>query len=178
MITVAVIEDEQAQAEIIKNRILGWSRIRGIGCTSVCFDSSESFLFAYEDKKKFDILFIDIQLNGISGINLARKLRQRGDTSVMIFITAIRDYVFEGYDVDALHYLVKPFEVYSKFDTLVGNKTAVFISHRLSSCRFCHDIMVFHEGRIVERGSHEELLQDKTGRYHALWNAQAQYYSE
>ncbi len=60
---------------------------------------------------------------------------------------------------------------------LVENKTAVFISHRLSSCRFCDDIAVFHEGGLMQRGSHEELLRDEKGKYYELWHAQAQYYT-
>lgn len=69
-------------------------------------------------------------------------------------------------------------EIYSRFNDIIGNKTAVFISHRLSSCRFCTRIVVFHEGRIVEEGTHEELLTDTGGKYSQLWNAQAQYYKE
>lgn len=68
------------------------------------------------------------------------------------------------------------FEVYSAFQEMVGSKTAVYISHRLSSCRFCDDIVVFDEGRIVQRGSHEQLMQQTEGMYHRLWTAQAEYY--
>jgi ATP-binding cassette subfamily B protein len=70
------------------------------------------------------------------------------------------------------------YEVYSRFNDIVVEKTAVFISHRLSSCRFCDDIAVFHEGRLVQRGGHEELLADEKGKYHELWHAQAQYYQQ
>lgn len=59
---------------------------------------------------------------------------------------------------------------------MVGDKTAIYISHRLSSCRFCSDIAVFHQGRLVQRGSHEELLADEKGKYYELWQAQARYY--
>lgn len=69
------------------------------------------------------------------------------------------------------------YEIYSGFDAMTGNKTAVYISHRLSSCRFCDRIAVFHEGRLVQRGSHEELLKDEQGKYYELWHAQAQYYT-
>ena len=68
------------------------------------------------------------------------------------------------------------YEIYSGFDAIAGGKTAVYISHRLSSCRFCQDIAVFHEGRLIQRGSHEELLKDKSGKYYEMWTAQAQYY--
>ncbi len=69
------------------------------------------------------------------------------------------------------------YEIYSGFDAMTGSKTAIYISHRLSSCRFCDDIAVFHEGRMVQRGSHEELLKDRQGKYYELWHAQAQYYT-
>lgn len=71
---------------------------------------------------------------------------------------------------------ISEFEIYTKFDEIVGDKTAIYISHRLSSCRFCDDIVVFHEGEIIQRGRHEELLKEERGKYHELWNAQAQYY--
>jgi len=67
------------------------------------------------------------------------------------------------------------YDIYTRFNEIIGDKSAVFISHRLSSCRFCHDIAVFHEGRLVQRGSHEELLS-QTGKYQELWGAQAQHY--
>ena len=59
----------------------------------------------------------------------------------------------------------------------MGDKTAVYISHRLSSCQLCDRILVFHEGRIVQSGTHQELLSDETGKYYELWHAQARYYA-
>ena len=67
-------------------------------------------------------------------------------------------------------------EVYARFDEMTEGKTSIYISHRMSSCRFCDDIMVFDDGRIAERGSHENLLAVK-GLYSQLWNAQAKYYA-
>ena len=67
-------------------------------------------------------------------------------------------------------------EIYSKFNEIVGDKTAIFISHRLSSCKFCDEITVFQGGSIVQHGTHEQLLRDESGQYAKLWNAQAQYY--
>ncbi|MBQ7050766.1 MAG: ABC transporter ATP-binding protein [Firmicutes bacterium] len=70
------------------------------------------------------------------------------------------------------------YEIYTHFDQIVGSKTAIYISHRLSSCRFCGKIAVFHEGRLVQLGSHKELVADAEGKYYEMWNAQAQYYRE
>ena len=67
-------------------------------------------------------------------------------------------------------------EVYSNFNSIVGDRTAIYISHRLSSCRFCDEIAVFDKGTVVQKGGHEELVSDKDGIYASLWNAQAQYY--
>ncbi len=72
---------------------------------------------------------------------------------------------------------VAEYEIYSKFDKLVEGKTSVFISHRLSSCRFCEDIAVFDKGRLIQRGDHKTLLSEENGKYSELWNAQAQYYA-
>ncbi len=67
-------------------------------------------------------------------------------------------------------------DIYQRFNRMVQDKTAVFISHRMSSCRFCDMVVVFDDGRIVQTGSHETLLQDKNGIYCRMWEAQAQYY--
>ncbi len=69
-------------------------------------------------------------------------------------------------------------EIYGKFDEIAGDKTAIYISHRLSSCKFCDEIAVFHEGAVIQHGTHAELVADANGKYHELWNAQAQYYTE
>ena len=73
---------------------------------------------------------------------------------------------------------VSEYEVYQKFNEISGGKTAIYISHRLASCRFCDDILVFDEGKIVQHGTHETLLAQADGKYAALSNAQAQYYTE
>lgn len=69
-------------------------------------------------------------------------------------------------------------EIYSKFNDIAGDKTAIYISHRLSSCKFCDEIAVFHDGGVIQQGSHDSLLSDESGKYYELWNAQAQYYTE
>ena len=68
------------------------------------------------------------------------------------------------------------YEVYEKLNHISENRTAIFISHRMSSCRFCGRILVLDGGRLVQEGSHEELLRDSGGRCFALWHAQEQYY--
>lgn len=69
-------------------------------------------------------------------------------------------------------------EIYSRFNDMVKDKTSVYISHRLSSCRFCDRILVFDNGKLIQDGSHENLLKNASGKYFELWNAQAQYYKK
>ena len=68
-------------------------------------------------------------------------------------------------------------EVYEDFDKIISDKTAVYISHRLSSCRFCHNILVFDYGHLIQMGTHEQLIS-QTGQYQKLWEAQAQFYND
>jgi len=69
------------------------------------------------------------------------------------------------------------YELYQKFGEIVQGKTAVFISHRLSSSRFCDKVAVFHNGEIIEYGTHEELVS-KDGTYSELFHMQSEYYIE
>ncbi len=70
------------------------------------------------------------------------------------------------------------YEIYTNFDKITGTKTAIYISHRLSSCQFCEKIAVFHEGSLVQYGNHNGLLKDHNGKYYEMWNEQAKYYQK
>ncbi|MCL2774760.1 MAG: ABC transporter ATP-binding protein/permease [Oscillospiraceae bacterium] len=115
--------------------------------------------------KDFEEDGVEISGGEAQKIALARALYKDAPFTVLDEPTAALDPIAE-------------FEVYSKFNEIVGGKTAIYISHRLSSCRFCDDIAVFHEGELIQRGSHDTLIADERGKYHELWNAQAQYYQE
>ncbi|GMQ56228.1 ABC transporter ATP-binding protein [Vallitalea sediminicola] len=114
--------------------------------------------------KDFEKEGVDISEGEAQKIALARALYKDAPFVIMDEPTASLDPIAES-------------EVYEKMNEIVGDKTAVFISHRLSSCRFCNDIVVFHEGRLIQHGSHDNLVADKEGKYYELWNAQAQYYT-
>jgi ATP-binding cassette subfamily B protein len=114
--------------------------------------------------KNFDDKGVEISGGEAQKIVLARALYKDAPIIVLDEPTAALDPVAE-------------FEIYSNFNEIVGDKTAVYISHRLSSCRFCDEIVVFHEGNLIQRGSHSELVA-ADGKYRELWFAQAQYYTE
>lgn len=113
--------------------------------------------------KDFDEKGVEISGGEAQKIALARALYKDAPLIILDEPTAALDPIAE-------------YEIYSKFNEIVGSKTAIYISHRLSSCRFCDDIAVFDNGQIVQRGRHDELV-DSDGKYHELWYAQAQYYN-
>ena len=115
--------------------------------------------------KNFDDESINVSGVEAQKIALARALYKDAPFIILDEPTAALDPIAEA-------------EIYAKFDEIVGDKTAIYISHRLSSCRFCDKIAVFDNGEIVQVGSHEELLADEKGKYHELWHAQAQYYTK
>jgi len=114
--------------------------------------------------KNYDENGVEISGGEAQKIALARALYKDAPFIVLDEPTAALDPIAE-------------YEIYSKFNEIVGDKTAIYISHRLSSCRFCDDIAVFDKGCLVQRGSHDQLIQNPTGKYYELWNAQAQYYA-
>lgn len=115
--------------------------------------------------REFDENGVEVSGGEAQKIAMARALYKRGRFIVLDEPTAALDPISEH-------------EIYSKFDNIIGDNTAVYISHRLSSCKFCHNICVLHEGEMVQYGSHEELFSDMDGKYYELWNSQAQYYEE
>lgn len=115
--------------------------------------------------KDFDEDGVEISGGEAQKIALARALYRDAPIIILDEPTAALDPIAE-------------FEIYSKFNEIVGTKTAFYISHRLSSCRFCDEIAVFHEGQIIQKGSHDELVEDRNGKYYELWNSQAQYYND
>ena len=108
---------------------------------------------------------VDVSGGEAQKIAIARALYKNAPFIILDEPTAALDPIAEA-------------EIYSKFNDIAGDKTAIYISHRLSSCKFCDEIAVFHDGGVIQRGTHTELVADANGKYHELWNAQAQYYTE
>lgn len=105
---IAVVEDSQADAEYILGLAARWGREAGHTLHTERFPSAEAFLFQYEDKKGADILLLDIEMGRMNGVELAKRLRQERDGAQIVFITGYPDFMAEGYEVFALHYLMKP----------------------------------------------------------------------
>lgn len=105
---IAICDDEAAELEYLRRIVTHWTKAGALNADIAVFDSAESFLFAYEGRAPFDILLLDIQMKRMDGLSLAKKLRETDARTQIIFITGFSDYMSEGYDVAALHYLMKP----------------------------------------------------------------------
>ena len=124
-------------------------------------NGTETYLYKDYDTKNG----VDVSGGEAQKIAIARALYKDAPFIILDEPTAALDPIAEA-------------EIYEKFDKIAGDKTAIYISHRLSSCKFCDEIAVFHEGSVIQQGGHSELLADSGGKYSQLWNAQAQYYAE
>lgn len=107
-INITLCDDECAEVIYLATLVRKWAAERGVDVRLSDYESAESFLFAYEDDKMVDILLLDIQMKSIDGVELARQIRKHNETMQIIFITGYPDFIAEGYDVSALHYLMKP----------------------------------------------------------------------
>ena len=105
---IAICDDFEQDAKYIASAVNKWAEKERILLDVEVFPSADSFLFHYADHKDFDIMLLDIEMPSMSGIELAKKIRLENDAVQIIFITGYIDYISEGYDVAALHYLMKP----------------------------------------------------------------------
>ncbi len=110
--------------------------------------------------KNFDELGVEISVGEAQKLCLAKVIYKDAPFIVLDKPTASLDPISEH-------------DIYTKFNSIVGTRTAAYISHRLSSCRFCDEITVMEDGSVAERGSHDSLIE-ACGVYKALWEAQAE----
>ena len=105
---IAIVDDNQVDVEYVHSILNTWARERQAGVQVQRFTSAESFLFRYAEDKDWDTLLLDIEMGAMDGVSLAKKIRQENDSVQIVFITGFADYISEGYEVSALHYLMKP----------------------------------------------------------------------
>lgn len=105
---VAICDDSDADRRYIMDMVRSWASATGHEVQIDGFPSAESFLFRYAGESDYDILLLDIEMGAMDGVTMAKELRKSNDTVQIIFITGYSDYISEGYEVAALHYLMKP----------------------------------------------------------------------
>lgn len=105
---IAICDDNPCDIEYVTSMVREWAGDIGVSVDIFSFGSAEEFLFEYDSDKAWDIMLLDIEMGGINGVSMAKRVRSFNKAVQIVFITGYTDYISEGYDVAALHYLVKP----------------------------------------------------------------------
>ncbi len=106
--SIVICDDSEADRQSIGGMVRRWAEASGRRVKIDGFPSAESFLFEYAGNQDYDILLLDVEMGDISGIELAKRIRAHRGWAEIIFVTSHFEFIAEGYEVDALHYLVKP----------------------------------------------------------------------
>ena len=161
MLHIAICDDEENEIEYLKHAVEDWAKKEDILTNIETYASAESFLFQYEECKNYQILLLDVEMSGMSGIDLAKNIRQNQDNVEIIFITSHFEFIGEGYEVDALHYLVKPVKI-SKMEEVLS-KAKCKIEAGESS------IIIHYEGEVVKLNEEEILYLESLSHYVAIY---------
>lgn len=105
---IAIVDDSQPDREYVQGIVSSWAQTRQLSIRTEWFSSAESFLFRYAEDKDWDILLLDIEMGAMDGVTMAKRVRRCNETVQIVFLTGYSDYIAEGYEVAALHYLMKP----------------------------------------------------------------------
>ncbi len=117
-INFAICDDNRIDSQYVNELIKKWARNKKYQIHIDIFQSAEAFLFHYTQNKEYDILLLDIEMKKMDGVTLARMIRKSNKSVQILFITGYSQYIAEGYDVEALHYLMKPIKEEKMFDVL------------------------------------------------------------
>ncbi len=117
-IKFAICDDNPADVDYLSEIVRAWAEDQGCIIEIQTFPSAENFLFHYAEQKDFDCLLLDIEMGQMDGVTMARKIRLENEAVQIIFITGYSDYISEGYEVSALHYLMKPIHKDKLFEVL------------------------------------------------------------
>ena len=154
---IAICDDSQADRDYVASLVRRWASEGDRSAHIEAFSSAEGFLFHYAEESDFDILLLDIEMGGMDGVTMAKRLRQSNDTVQIIFITGYSDYIAEGYEVAALHYLLKPVNERKLFSVL---------DRAVEKLRKNEKVLLFEIGGELERlPIYEIRYADVAGNY-------------
>jgi len=173
-IKVAICDDEHEQTAYMKTLVNKWADANNIEIKIEIFESAENFKSVWSESREFDILLLDIQMSGQNGVELARDLRKTDEKLIIVFITAVSDFIQEGYDVAALHYLIKPVnteKLYNVLDkavkSLIKINKAIFLPADTGDIKILLDDIIYIESfdHFIEIKTVQEKLTVKMPMY-------------
>ncbi len=115
---IAICDDCINEYNVLLEYINEWGNKIDSAITVEYFSSAEEFLFYWPEEKSFDLIFLDIEMKSISGMELAKEIRKIDDNLIIVFVTGYKNYVFDGYTVRALNYILKPISKNKCFEVL------------------------------------------------------------
>ena len=104
----AIVDDSAQDGAFVREILTCWADQRGLALEAAVFSSAERFLFQYAQDKDWDLLLLDIEMGAMDGVTMAKRVRAHNEAVQIVFITGYSDYIMDGYEVAALHYLMKP----------------------------------------------------------------------
>ena len=157
---IAICDDESSVIEYVSSIVTDWGSQSGHTVILRTFSSAESFLFSYEDENDYDILLLDIEMGKMDGVSLAKTIRKKNETVQIVFITGYSEYISEGYEVAALHYLMKPVKPEKLFEVLNRATEKLEKNERMLTLTL--------SGEMVRIPLHEIAYIDVNGNYITL----------
>ena len=164
---IAVCEDDQAQRDALCALVARWAAAREHRAAVGPYPSAEAFLFDYAETRDFDILLLDVEMGAMNGVELARRLRRDKCRAEIIFLTSHTEFIGEGYEVDALHYLIKPVGAEKLFHVLdrAAERAAISPPSIVVSSEGQTIRLYEREIRYIEAFLHECVIAADSGKY-------------
>ncbi len=162
---ISLCDDEPHQISQMKTLLHEWSTNNNTEIETHEYGSAEQFLFDYETNA-CDLLLLDIEMTGLNGMELAKSLRAKGDLLPIVFITGFSEYMSDGYDVEALHYLLKPvkkeklFEVLDRYIAKCRTSPQLLLPCEDGTVRVAEDSILYCEA--MGKKTHLHLLDSRT----------------
>lgn len=164
---IAICDDDISQSEYLVKIVREWATNADKVVETKVYLGAEAFWFDYENDRSFDLILLDIGMEGMDGLELAKKIRQVDEMIQIIFITGFSDYISEGYEVAALHYLIKPIDKIKLKDVLdrairlrTERKLSLFVSTQNETVRILFDDIYY-----VETQGHYMIINTRNEQY-------------
>lgn len=164
---IAICDDESSQIESLTHAVKEWVANSGHSCKVDAFPSADSFLFTHGSGGEYHILLLDVEMPGMSGIDMAKELRRGGNRAEIIFITSHFEFYGEGYEVDALHYLIKPISQEKLFSVL--SKAAERLAEEPPS------VLINCDGEVIKLPERDILFVESALHYVSIRTASREY---